>query len=126
MPLGDARGAFHRWLAAIPPAARMSIGDPARNKSWLGELWASGICGLGMGNTLLPPNSLYNNAQILGLGAEDFDTPGVYGLSSHHPGGGHVAMVDGSVRLLRSDTTMVVIWALGSRSQGEIVSADSF
>jgi prepilin-type processing-associated H-X9-DG protein len=126
MPLGDARGAFARWLATIPSAAQASIGDPARNKSWLGELWASGLCGLGMGNTLLPPSSMSNNAQILGLGAEDFDTPGVYGLSSFHPGGGQVAMVDGSVRFLKSGTAMAVTWALGSRSQGEIVSADSY
>jgi prepilin-type processing-associated H-X9-DG protein len=58
--------------------------------------------------------------------AEDFDTPGVYGLSSNHPGGANVALVDGSVRLLKSSTTVTVVWALGSRSQGELVSADSY
>ena len=126
MPLGDANGAFRRWLATIPPAAGASVGNPALNKSWLGEMWAAGTCGLGMGNTLLPPNSPYPNAQILGRGAEDFDTPGVYGLSCNHPGGANVALVDGSVRLLKSSTTVTVVWALGSRSQGEIVSADSY
>jgi prepilin-type N-terminal cleavage/methylation domain-containing protein/prepilin-type processing-associated H-X9-DG protein len=126
MPLGDAGGAFRRWLATIPAAARASVGDPTRNKSWLGEVWAAGTCGLGMGNTLLPPNSRYNNAQVLGAGAEDFDTPGVYGLSSAHPGGAHVAFADGSVRLLKSTTDMAVIWALGSRAQGEAVSADAY
>ena len=128
MPLGDVDGAFRRWLATIPPAAGASVGDPALNKSWLGEMWAAGTCGLGMGNTLLPPNSPYPNAQILGRpgGAEDFDTPGVYGLSSNHPGGAQVALVDGSVRWLKSSTTVTVVWALGSRSQGELVSADSY
>jgi len=85
MPAGDASGAFRRWLSTIPPAATASVGAAALNKSWLGETWAAGICGLGMGNTLLPPNSPYSNAQILGRGAEDFDTPGVYGLSNNHP-----------------------------------------
>jgi prepilin-type processing-associated H-X9-DG protein len=126
MPLGDANGTFRRWLATIPPAAAASVGNPAFNKSWLGEMWAAGICGLGMGNTLLPPNSPYPNAQIGGRNAEDFDTPGVYGLSSNHPGGANVAFVDGSVRLLKSSTTIAIVWALGSRSQAELVSADSY
>jgi prepilin-type N-terminal cleavage/methylation domain-containing protein/prepilin-type processing-associated H-X9-DG protein len=126
MPLGDARGAFRAWLTTIAAAAAASVGDPARNKSWLGEVWNAGLCGLGMGNTLLPPNSPINNAQILGLNAEDFDTPGIYGLSSFHAGGCNVALVDGSVRFLKSSTAMTVIWSLGSRGQGEVVSADAF
>ena len=126
MPLGDANGAFRRWLATIPPAAGASVGNPALNKSWLGEMWAAGTFGLGMGNTLLPPNSPYPNAQILGRGAEDFDTPGIYGMSSNHPGGANVALVDGSVHWLKSTTEMTIVWALGSRSQGELVSADSY
>ena len=126
MPFGDANGAFRRWLAIIPPVAAASVGNPALNKSWLGEMWAAGICGLGMGNTLLPPNSPYPNAQIGGWNAEDFDTPGIYGMSSNHPGGADVALVDGSVRWLKSSTEMTIVWALGSRSQGELVSADSY
>ena len=126
MPFGDAGGAFRRWLATIPPAAAASVGNPALNKSWLGEMWAAGICGLGMGNTLLPPDSAYPNAQILGRGAEDFDTPGVYGLGSNHPGGANAVFADGSVRFLRSTTDMAVIWALGSRAQGEVVSASDY
>jgi prepilin-type N-terminal cleavage/methylation domain-containing protein/prepilin-type processing-associated H-X9-DG protein len=126
MPLGDANGAFRMWLNTIPPAAKASVGDAALNKSWLGESWAAGICGLGMGNTLLPPNSPYPNAQILGRGAEDFDTPGVYGLSSNHPGGANIAFVDGSVRWLKTGTDITVVWAIGSRNQAEIVAADSY
>jgi prepilin-type N-terminal cleavage/methylation domain-containing protein/prepilin-type processing-associated H-X9-DG protein len=126
MPLGDVNGAFRRWLSTIPPQATTSVGNAALNKSWLGEMWTAGTFGLGLGNTLLPPNSPYPNAQILGRRAEDFDTPGVYGLSSNHPGGTNVAFVDGSVRSLKSSTEITVVWALGSRSQGEIVSADSY
>ena len=126
MPFGDAHGAFRKWLGTIPAAAAASVGNPALNKSWLGEMWAAGTFGLGMGNTLLPPNSPYPNAQILGRGAEDFDTPGIYGLSSNHPGAAHVALVDGSVHWLKSTTEMTIVWALGSRSQDEVISADSY
>ena len=31
-----------------------------------------------------------------------------------------------TVRCLKSSTTIAIVWALGSRSQGEIVSADSY
>jgi prepilin-type N-terminal cleavage/methylation domain-containing protein len=126
MPLGNAQGAFVRWLNTIPAEARASVGNAALNKSWLGEMWAAGLCGLGMGNTLLPPNAPWNNAQILGRKAEDFDTPGIYGLSSDHPAGAHVTMADGSVRFLKSSTNLNIVWALGSRGQGEIISADSY
>jgi hypothetical protein len=42
------------------------------------------------------------------------------------PGGANVAFVHGSVRWLKSSTTITIVWALDSRSQGEIVSADSY
>ena len=47
-------------------------------------------------------------------------------MSSFHPGGANVLMVDGSVRFLKSSTSWPVVWALGSRSGGEIISADSY
>jgi prepilin-type processing-associated H-X9-DG protein len=50
----------------------------------------------------------------------------MFALSSHHPGGANVLMLDGSVRFLKNTTNPSVIWALGSRSQGEIISADAF
>jgi prepilin-type processing-associated H-X9-DG protein len=57
----------------------------------------------------------------------DFDgSNGNFGMSSYHPGGANVAMVDGSVHFLKSSTSQPVVWALGSRAQGEISSADSY
>ena len=47
-------------------------------------------------------------------------------MSSYHPGGANVAMVDGSVRFLKSSTSQTVVWALGSRAQGEVISADAY
>jgi hypothetical protein len=35
-------------------------------------------------------------------------------------------MCDGSVRFLKDSTSMPVMWALGSRAQGEIVDASSY
>jgi prepilin-type processing-associated H-X9-DG protein len=50
----------------------------------------------------------------------------MYGMSSYHAGGGHVAMADGSVRFLKSSTSQQVVWALGTRNGGEVISADSY
>lgn len=47
-------------------------------------------------------------------------------MSSFHSGGGNVAFADGSVRFLKDSTNMNIIWALGSRAGGEIVSSDAF
>jgi prepilin-type processing-associated H-X9-DG protein len=47
-------------------------------------------------------------------------------LSSHHPGGANVLIADGSVRFLKDSTNLPVIWSLGSRAQGEVLSADAY
>ncbi len=45
---------------------------------------------------------------------------------SYHPGGVNTAMADGSVRYVK-DSTNVGVWrALGTKSGGEILSADSY
>jgi prepilin-type processing-associated H-X9-DG protein len=50
----------------------------------------------------------------------------MFTLSSYHPGGCNVLMCDGSVRFLKDSTNLSTIWAIGSRDQGEVVSADSY
>jgi hypothetical protein len=35
-------------------------------------------------------------------------------------------MCDGSVKFLKDSTNLQTIWALGSRAQGEVISADSY
>ena len=56
----------------------------------------------------------------------DFNAPGMYNLSSYHPGGANVAFADGSVRFLKSSMGMNIIWSLGSRAGGEVISSDSY
>jgi hypothetical protein len=35
-------------------------------------------------------------------------------------------MADGSVRFMKSSINMVVWWALGTKANGEVISADSY
>src|SRR5262249_35674662 len=92
-----------------------------QNKSMVGRDWNQGMFGHPLGTTLLPPNSQYPNCNLEPWGG-DFDAPSMINLSSYHPGGANVAFCDGSVRFLKSSTAMQVIWALGSKAGGDIVS----
>jgi prepilin-type N-terminal cleavage/methylation domain-containing protein/prepilin-type processing-associated H-X9-DG protein len=95
------------------------------NKSELGRTWHEAMLGCALGNVCLPPNPPYPNCQVQGWDG-DMDAPGMFTLSSYHPGGCNVAFADGSVRFLKSSTAMNIIWALGTRDNGEIVSADAY
>ena len=90
----------------------------------LGESWALGLVGYSQGNLVLPPNSKYPNCNTNGTGA--IENVGIFGLSSFHPGGSNVLMLDGSVRFLKDTVANQTIWALGSIRQGEVISADAY
>ena len=77
-----------------------------------------------LGNLVLPPNPQYFNCTA--NTGDSLMSPGVWGLSSYHPGGANVLMSDGSVKFLKNSTNMITIWALGSRAQGEVISSDSY
>jgi prepilin-type N-terminal cleavage/methylation domain-containing protein/prepilin-type processing-associated H-X9-DG protein len=115
-----------QWLTVCAGAAPGSVGQPDINRSWIGEQWCTGLLGRTLGNTLVPPNSGYPNCQATFGGEADFDSFGNFSMSSFHPGGANVLFCDGSVRFLKSSTSWPVVWSLGSRAQGEVISADAY
>jgi prepilin-type N-terminal cleavage/methylation domain-containing protein/prepilin-type processing-associated H-X9-DG protein len=123
MPAGSTY--FLNWLQACAGQARGSVGSWQLNMSYLGKSWNQGMFGYTLGNTLLAPNPNYPNCRTCTWDG-DWDCPGMWGMSSYHPGGGNVAFADGSVRFLKSSTAMQVVWALGSRAQGEVISSDQY
>jgi prepilin-type N-terminal cleavage/methylation domain-containing protein/prepilin-type processing-associated H-X9-DG protein len=126
MPTGQT--GFRQWIvscAGFAPQSTQGSDTWKTNMSYLGQSWNQGMFGWTLGNTLLAPNSPYPNCRMCAWDG-DWDCPGMYGLSSYHPGGGNVAMADGSVRFLKSTTAMNVVWALGSRAQNEVLSSDSY
>ena len=44
--------------------------------------------------------------------------------SSNHPGGINAAFADGSVKFIKNTISLPTWWAIGTRADGEIVSAD--
>jgi prepilin-type N-terminal cleavage/methylation domain-containing protein/prepilin-type processing-associated H-X9-DG protein len=126
MPAG-AQG-FLAWLntcAGLAPASTSGGSNWTTNMSYLGRDWNQGMFGWTLGNTLLAPSSPYPNCRMCSWNG-DWDCPGMYGLSSFHPGGGNVAFADGSVRFLKSTCATPVVWSLGSRANGDIVSGGTY
>jgi prepilin-type N-terminal cleavage/methylation domain-containing protein/prepilin-type processing-associated H-X9-DG protein len=92
----------------------------------LGEDWLMDLVGYSLGNLVTSPNPKTPNCIVDATNNQTLDSPGVYGLSSFHPGGANVTLCDGSVRFLKDSISLSTIWALGSRAQGEVISADSY
>jgi prepilin-type processing-associated H-X9-DG protein len=84
------------------------------------------IVAFSMGNVLLPPNPKYPNCDSSTVASNTTQNPGMWGLSSRHPGGANTLMCDGSVKFLKDSTNQQTLWALGSIAQGEVISADSY
>jgi prepilin-type N-terminal cleavage/methylation domain-containing protein/prepilin-type processing-associated H-X9-DG protein len=116
---------FLQWAQQCA-AAVATKRDPKHTPA-LGEAWAFGLMASTMGNILLPPNPKYPNCTTAVLSANvGIQAAGMFTLSSFHPGGANVLMCDGSVKFLKDSTSNNSVWALGSRNQGEVISADSY
>ena len=123
MPHPALVASFQTWLNQC--AQTWASGGGRYDKTiTLGEAWAFGLVGYSQGNVLQGPNPKSPNCNIHASGS--IENPGVFGLSSYHPGGANVLMLDGSVRFLKDSVSNPTIWALGSIKQGEIVSSDSY
>jgi prepilin-type N-terminal cleavage/methylation domain-containing protein/prepilin-type processing-associated H-X9-DG protein len=119
MPAGG--DLFQAWLPSCVSALRKNRTN--NHVVDLGVSWAFGIVSYSLGNVLLAPNPPYPNCSTSLTTITD---PGLFGLSSYHPSGANALMCDGSVRFLKSSTSLNTLWALGSRNQGEVISADSY
>src|SRR5262249_10035893 len=95
MPNPALVAAFPAWIARW--AAKLTTASSRPNPvAAQGQDWALSMPGYSLGSTLLPPNALYPSCNINGANSQF--TPGMYNLSSRHPGGANIAMGDGSVK----------------------------
>jgi prepilin-type N-terminal cleavage/methylation domain-containing protein/prepilin-type processing-associated H-X9-DG protein len=93
-----------------------------------GYRWSTGAMGYTMFNTVIPPNgggsikwgACRNNCCPQSRHADYVNA------SSFHPGGVNVAFADGSVKFIKNSIAFPTWWALGTRSNGEVVSSDSY
>ena len=93
-----------------------------------GHMWVVGAMGYTMFNTVIPPNgggqmkwgACRNNCCPQARHA-DYVTAG-----SFHTGGVNVCFADGSVKFVKSTISFQTWWALGTKANGEVISADSY
>jgi prepilin-type N-terminal cleavage/methylation domain-containing protein/prepilin-type processing-associated H-X9-DG protein len=136
LPAGTARGngtldmpnptlvkGFQVWIEMCASKASSSAARFPKTPI-LGEIWALTKPSHTLGNALLGPNPKYPNCNSASSSQDN--QPGMFALASRQPGGANVVFCDGSVRFLKDSTNMQTIWALGSRAQGEIISADAY
>ena len=88
----------------------------------LGAAWWWGRSGQTRYNHVMPPNSFHCD---FNGGNSDSDDDAVT-ATSRHSGGVNVAMVDGSVRFIKSTISLPTWWALSTMAGGEVVSSDSY
>jgi prepilin-type N-terminal cleavage/methylation domain-containing protein/prepilin-type processing-associated H-X9-DG protein len=98
------------------------------NRGWY---WAWGAESQALFSTIVPPSSIdYPWGQCRfgcqPCGTFSTDHAHITNATSNHPGGANVLFGDGSVRFVKSSISMNTWWSLGTRDNGEVVSADSY
>ncbi len=100
----------------------------ADNNGWF---WSEGAEAITLINTIAPPSSTqypWNSCRYGCGGCPDYasDHSNIAKVSSNHPGGANVLFCDGSVKFIKSSISLATWWALGTRSNGEVISADAY
>jgi prepilin-type N-terminal cleavage/methylation domain-containing protein/prepilin-type processing-associated H-X9-DG protein len=91
-----------------------------------GNRWGWGAMSMTLFNTVAPPNSQPWNScrdSCAGCGPDDSIFSNA---QSNHPGGVNVLMADGSSRFIKNSISPQTWMALGTRANGETISADSY
>jgi prepilin-type N-terminal cleavage/methylation domain-containing protein/prepilin-type processing-associated H-X9-DG protein len=90
-----------------------------------GRDWAHGAIAQTLFNTIVPPNSqLHGWAHCSNLSSS---VVGVFSnAASYHSGGVNTLFGDGSVKFIKDSINQITWWALGTKANGEVISADSY
>jgi prepilin-type N-terminal cleavage/methylation domain-containing protein len=110
--------------AAFRAAASNSIAD------YRGYRWIQGIPGATLFNSVQTPNeSIFNGCRFqdqgCGVGC-NLDSSWSVPASSAHPGGVNATMSDGSVKFVKNTISRQIWWALSTKANGEVISADQY
>ena len=117
--------AFVKKCQGLPNGTAPSLSST----QYIGFLWTVGACNTNEDNNgynhVNTPNGLTcaaSNTQDANLGGyTDAIT-----ANSNHSGGINLGLCDGSVKFIKDSISIPTWWALGSRNQGEVLSADSY
>ena len=96
-----------------------------------GSFWAWGAEAQSLFNTIVPPSSTQYPWSTCRFGCQtcgvvSSDHSNIANANSNHPGGANVLMADGHVQFIKSSLSMQVWWSLGTKANGEVISADAY
>jgi prepilin-type N-terminal cleavage/methylation domain-containing protein/prepilin-type processing-associated H-X9-DG protein len=90
-----------------------------------GENWSHGCMAMTLFNTVSTPNQSqdeWTHCSSIGSGA----LSALSNADSWHSGGINALMGDGSVKFVKDAISQATWWALGTKANGEVISADSY
>ncbi len=121
---------------ANPVFSDLAICTSKFNASNLGQIsvnhghdWSIGGTSGTIFNTIATPNSAaapWSACRADGVGGYDGSSCDYSNAQSYHSGGVNALMADGSVKFIKNSVATQTWWALGTRANGEILSADSY
>jgi prepilin-type processing-associated H-X9-DG protein len=90
-----------------------------------GENWAHGCMAMTLFNTVATPNQ-YGDEWTHCSSISSTALAALSNADSYHPGGINVLMADGHVKFIKDSVNVRTWWSLGTKANGEVVSADSY
>ncbi len=91
-----------------------------------GLAWLNGNPNYTMFTTIVPPNSTQYAFGGCKSGGGGVDLSEYVNANSNHSGGCNALMADGSVKFIKSTISWTTWWALGTKSNGEVISSDAY
>ncbi|WP_406697171.1 DUF1559 domain-containing protein [Singulisphaera sp. Ch08] len=122
-----APAAIQQGLTACTAAYLAGVGS-TNFKNSRGNRWLIGNSGFSLINTVVTPNSNQYKwgACRFGCPGCGIDGANFSNVSSNHSGGVNVGLADGSVKFIKDAISTSVWWSLGTKSNGETISSDSY
>ncbi|WP_169978206.1 DUF1559 domain-containing protein [Tautonia rosea] len=114
---------FSALQEAIRQCDDFARANPRSSWDWSGLHWAAGTYNQTVFNFVVTPNHPGADCSPWGGVATGF---GFFTPRSKHPGGVNVMLADGSVRFVKDTIALQTWYSLGTKSGGEVLSADSF
>jgi prepilin-type processing-associated H-X9-DG protein len=93
-----------------------------------GNYWSCGLEGWTLFNVIVTPNSTQYPWNTCRFDKNNMSSGNAHvtKASSNHPGGVNTLFCDGSVKFIKDSINPTTWMALGTRSSGEVISADSY
>jgi prepilin-type N-terminal cleavage/methylation domain-containing protein/prepilin-type processing-associated H-X9-DG protein len=124
--LADAESNPQLALAGLQACAQVwKTGSGGSIDRARGENWAHGCMAMTLFNTVATPN-IYADEWTHCSSISSSALADLSNSDSYHSGGVNVLMTDGSVKFIKDSINRLTWWALGTKGNGEVISASNY